>query len=125
MREIKFRAWDNGHKHMRTDILIGRQHGGAWVETYEGNVFEGEVMQYTGLKDRNGKDIYEGDLVRYATHDVLIVEYRAPAFALRDPNAEDYWQWSAGLEGVGGSHPVDIEVIGNIWDTPELREAES
>jgi uncharacterized phage protein (TIGR01671 family) len=72
MREIKFRAWDKDSKRMRyAEDLIGP---GGWVIQFHGvpleigihGVFEPEnveLMQYTGLEDKNGKEIYEGDIV--------------------------------------------------------------
>jgi hypothetical protein len=111
-REINFRCFDTERETMIENCSHIQRDGL-------------EVMQYTGLNDKNGTEIYEGDLVRYAKHEVLIVEYRAPAFTLRNPNANDYWQWASGLEGLGQGGAVDVEVIGNIWDTPELLEAES
>lgn len=65
MREIKFRAWDNVLKEMTTGF--GRPH---LVIRLSGRVTEGAtcpdmvLMQYTGLKDRNGIDIYEGDILK-------------------------------------------------------------
>jgi len=51
-REIKFRAWDKKSKIMKYDINI------------ISNSF-GELLQFTGLKDKNGKEIYEGDIIEY------------------------------------------------------------
>ena len=117
MREIKFRAWSKEHKRMITDpsdkeyvlvVAIGEllENGkGVFYPTAKKVV----LMQYTGFKDKQGKEIYEGDIVRGGDGYIGSVVF--------DP-ADGY--------GVGNSWwsllAKDWEVIGNIYENPELLE---
>jgi len=75
MREIKFRVWDNDNKLMYSPKLgypdIVLEFDGEKFILVEYHEFDKKihdnitVMQYTGLKDKNGKEIYEGDIVEY------------------------------------------------------------
>jgi uncharacterized phage protein (TIGR01671 family) len=85
-------------------------------------------MQYTGLKDNNGKDIYEGDIVTNKTKSfsgngfkgknlMMLVEwYQDECFYSLSVYDQEYW----GLKKLTKSSASDIEVIGNIFEHPEL-----
>jgi len=106
-REIKFRAWDDKEGKMwnpvvgHDGVLMTGTGLGTWV-TYP--AYEDPLMQYTGLKDKNGKEIYEGDVVYVAGYGDYNVEF---------PFIELY---EAIFEGDIG------EIKGNIYENPELLE---
>mgnify|MGYP001388081510 CR=1 FL=1 len=114
MREIKFRAWNKVRAFMIYDVDINSY---GQVIKYDYGQYAGSydfpIMQYTGLKDINGKDIYEGDIVKcFRTEGIEFVTTRLGAH---------------GIETQIGFYPfVDIhgrvEVIGNIYENPELLE---
>lgn len=118
MREIKFRAW-NGHN-MFNNIQVGAMYLGDLIADPQWH-----LMQYTNLKDKNGREIYENDIVKM--HQVVLspddkigwVEYTDKCgysirFASRRCRQSDW----ANDEG------AKYEVIGNIFENPELVEAE-
>lgn len=115
MREIKFRIWDKERKEM---INIGRIDiaDGSCKPTIFGDIFydywnDVELMQYTGLKDKNGVEIYEGDIVEtedYHLGDKLVVKGRK--------------QVIADIRFCGKLIPC--VVIGNIYENPELLKYE-
>lgn len=136
MRQIKFRAWVEPADIFRgsstgqmftgftfDSIESGRDEanvycddGQTWEEPRWGSA---KLMQYTGLKDKNGVEIYEGDIVRengeFGEDDRYVVEYEFNGFWLkgRGDNEFDF------------GNPDNMEVIGNIWENPELLEAKS
>ena len=86
----------------------------------DGLVKRFELMQYTGLKDKNGREIYEGDIVNVnhygGTKRLETVQiYTTGGFADIHPFQGDGYHWSASK----------CEVIGNIYENPELLEQQS
>jgi uncharacterized phage protein (TIGR01671 family) len=134
MREIKFRAWHKQNKMFFKDDLMD---GSDWFAVQgDGKLLQWrcavgfeptddiEIQQFTGLLDKNGKEIYEGDIVRhssYRTDEIRVIEWGP---------TEDY---EGGETGIGFNiSPIEteedpergmrneIEVIGNVYESPEL-----
>ena len=90
------------------------------------------IGQYTGLKDKNGKEIYEGDIVKVKLYKgeeekyfIGKVEYFGSNFIVDADNNSEYHIYD--LDGFGIDYRYkleDCEVIGNIYDNPELLEEE-
>ena len=113
MRKIKFRAWDAEEKNfIYFDALEGLL--SECDETYRQRCV-GKFEQFTGLHDKNGKEIYEGDLIKYGSDAPLEVIYRESCFC--------YNQKSRYISRLQIFDNINkIEVIGNIHENPELLE---
>lgn len=101
MREIRFRCWNKNTKKMTPSLL---------------EVKDIELMQYTGLKDKNGKEIYEGD---------VCINLELPcseSFVCRYSNEFAMFEfWNEETEtGLGCAAYDELEIIGNIYENPEL-----
>lgn len=120
-REIKFRAYSShNHKMYPVSNIEWDIDGRIWVTADDGKNGielideEAHLMQYAGLHDKNGREIYEGDVVKNEYGKVMEVQYdpRSAAFGVGD--------YYFGTIGSGKT----LEVIGNIFENPELLEAQ-
>ncbi|MGV1096882.1 YopX family protein [Clostridium perfringens] len=138
-RELKFRVWDKTSDSMlyqddfeRVELdtknkmvtLIAEEESDKSHEVldYEDGI-EAEILQYTGLKDKNGKEIYEGDILINTNKSKLnlgienqkyLIVYRALGFGLKPL-----------FKGMALKfNYTDLELIGNIYENPELLEGE-
>jgi len=121
MREIKFRAWghlaDDDYQMFDSFHLFSGY--GAFMPTVGNNqepICDHTLMQYTGLKDKNGVDIYEGDIVSYRGYAPTLVVFseRALGFRTNRPPETGMVLMSQGDN--------QYEIIGNIHENPELLE---
>lgn len=132
MREIKFRAWDLINKKMYMSYIVDNNGAFCVDINYTNNCENSDnnrviQMQYTGLKDKNGKEIYEGDILK-REQAIYEVKYEYGAFIGEIKNV---------FQNIGGlyitnllqvlinlSRGIDqIYVIGNTYENPELLNA--
>lgn len=145
MREIKFRAWDKKTKKMRAvkSIIFHYEEecfhfdnsrlpkvvnlwGKDIIEdkaiVLHREIKDVELMRYTSLKDKNGKEIYEGDIIRCWSEGVQAegkVQQRIDGLWIIYPAYQKHIMWGLCPNNNGDT---TVEIIGNIFDNPELLE---
>ena len=118
MREIKFRAWDTEDKRWVKEFNIHHDGDLTEIRMYVGDVpviasnvcGRYKILQFTGLKDKNGKEIYEGDILMHPDKRrkyKSIVKYRTTC-------CEEYGDW------IGYEFDERLEIVGNIYENPKL-----
>jgi len=157
-REIKFRAWDKVKKtfnrSIEIDCLGGMQEykytGSAYQAVYDvdmGGFSEANerfvLHQYTGLKDSEGVEIYEGDIVTIVNLEADCAMWTSfengftgqiqvgagLKLCMVDENDEHFEHWDdgqneTGFEGFIGYTEEHVKVIGNVYETPDLCKNE-
>lgn len=122
----KFRAWDTERREM-AKVIAWEEDGEITLQDSKGGIWKtvahyiAVVMQYTGLEDKNGKEICEGDVINCTSmHDWNIPEWwnednSAKSVVIEDIRDIPYELFDADYQN-------DFEIIGNIYENPELLE---
>lgn len=127
-RIIKFRVYDKtvGVMHYDIDAIKFSDRGINQIDTLTDNILypqkEAELMQFTGLLDKNGKEIYEGDIVKFKRN--IGLGTSKPITTGRVSYNPDYAQFEFAGYIIEPTIRETIEVIGNIYENPELIKKE-
>ncbi len=122
MRELKYRAWNKDKKIMHYDFQFVKRGSkvGEFILFISEDIKAMEIMQYTGLKDSNGNEIYDQDIVEWGDGKEkikMIVEWHRGGFSfiiINDP----YGVW----QKVDMEVADEVKIIGNSFENPELEE---
>ncbi|MDB5706608.1 MAG: hypothetical protein JWN66_3724 [Sphingomonas bacterium] len=109
-RVIKFRAWDSANAKMVAQSYLDCHKRGFRILESDEFTF----MQFTGLLDKNGNEIYEGDVIEFLSRRGPVEWDKTGQLAVRFPH-ESGFNWR-----IAGHNTSDMAVIGNIYENPEL-----
>lgn len=134
-RKMKFRVWDKQQKIMFSHKLIDQCEKDGyvlWGDLFSGKDRTAEIMQFTGLKDYNNVNIYEGDIVTVNgnTNSARLnknytITFMDGAFCVTARNMGDSLNNSITIRDLmfqaeNANHKLILKVIGNIYENPEL-----
>ncbi len=141
MRDIKFKGWHAGQKKMFSAEEMAHDQmtllpTGQFINVHGQDVKLSTIyssdkfipLQFTGLKDKNGKEIYEGDIVKILVNRETLNRFckmiAGQIFKIDWDENNLSWQCGTHYEGLSLAHCREgqCEVIGNIYENPELSE---
>ena len=115
MREIKYRAYHKRHRQMF--VIFDNTNGKEWFLPNARDDFE--VMQFTGIKDKNGKEVYEGDIVKHEVFGIKEITWGS-SFDNDCLKGNAGFMYNKTMAFLHVNDSQEIEVIGNIFDNPNL-----
>ena len=125
MKEIKFRAWSSGRKEMAEVESIHFKGNAVYlISKYlrlVANLDETELMQFTGQKDMNGKEVFEEDILKLENRDFGIVQYNNLNCNYYIQLINYHFNVAIDFKKVF-SYQSKVEIIGNKYENPELLE---
>ena len=127
-RVIKFRVWNNTIKYFVKNL-------NGEIATFTlltlsdylqrnsiTNIDNFTFLQYTGLQDKNGREIYEGDIIKDLDEENLIIEFQNGSFIANGKTISPFWSMLVKNELVQPAmvNSQTFEVVGNVFENPEL-----
>ena len=123
-REIKFRAWDGEEMHDVIEYSAENCRVPLRRFPFSESIVPEEVMQYTGLKDKEGKEIYEGDILQTGK-EKQVIEFSSEIYVPSSDQsyyASYHWGYRLYSKNYIVFNPEQCKIIGNIYENPELLE---